>query len=164
MASTITDSRLASVAAKQVYQAFKGDKAESRTITGRARERFERRDWQGPADAAERLALYRSALDSLVKQVEQLLGTRADGRQLWVGLKAMYSTLIARRDDWEIAETFLNSLTRRRFTTVGVDQQVEFVHTDFEAPPTHAQARIIHTYGATSTPIFPYPPDRRLHR
>src|SRR5207245_10081853 len=38
------------------------------------------------------------------------------------------------RDDCGIAETFFNSVTRRIFTTVGVDPLVEFVHPDVREP------------------------------
>ena len=57
-------------------------------------------------------------------------------RLVWVSTKAVYSGLIHERDDCEIAETFFNSVTRRIFTTVGVDEEIEFVHTDFSCPPT----------------------------
>ena len=35
-----------------------------------------------------------------------------------------------------MAESFFNSLTRRVFATEGVDQAIEFVDTDFDAPPS----------------------------
>ena len=61
-------------------------------------------------------------------------------------MKAVYSGLIAGRDDWEVAETFFNSVTRRIFTTVGVDHQIEFVATDFETPPTRPQSPVYRVY------------------
>jgi len=68
-------------------------------------------------------------------------------------MKAVYSGLIAQRDDWEIAETFFNSVTRRIFTTVGVDHQIEFVATDFETPPTRPQSPVYRVYNRfASTP------------
>ena len=51
-----------------------------------------------------------------------MMGDRIDDRIVWVGIKAVYSGMIVERDDWEIAETFFNSVTRRVFTTVGVDK------------------------------------------
>ena len=37
---------------------------------------------------------------------------------------------IAGNHDWELAETFFNSITRRILATVGVDCKIEFVNTD----------------------------------
>ena len=57
-------------------------------------------------------------------------------------MKAVYSSLIAHIDSWEIAESFFNSLTRRIFATEGVDQSIEFVDTDFDEAPTNVPADI----------------------
>src|SRR4030095_10996959 len=53
---------------------------------------------------------------------------------------------------WEIAETFFNSLTRRVFATDGVDQAIEFVDTDFDAPPSSAPITIGRTYRGQRLP------------
>jgi isocitrate dehydrogenase kinase/phosphatase len=55
---------------------------------------------------------------------------------VWVAVKAVYSGLIADRQDWELAETFYNSVTRRVFGTVGVAEHIEFVDSDFGTPPS----------------------------
>ena len=63
------------------------------------------------------------------------MGGRLRERAVWQATKAVYSSLIAQSIRWEIAESFFNSLTRRVFATEGVDQAIEFVDTDFDAPP-----------------------------
>lgn len=147
--STMTDSRMASVAAVEVLRAFENYTEQFNAITRRARGRFEVRDWHGAAqDAGERLALYRTVIDALVDTTSATLGERSEDRGLWASMKAVYSALIANRHDWEIAETFFNSLTRRIFTTVGVDQQIEFVDTDFREPPIAAHSTNFRTYSA----------------
>ena len=60
--------------------------------------------------------------------------------RVWSATKAVYSSLIAQSIRWEIAESFFNSLTRRVFATEGVDQAIEFVDTDFDAPPSEHEA------------------------
>ena len=75
-----------------------------------------------------------------------MLKERISSRLVWASVKAVYSGLIDCRDDWEIAETFFNSVTRRVFTTVGVDEEIEFVHTDYVSPPTPSKTQIYHTY------------------
>src|SRR6516225_12383654 len=119
----LTDSRLAAVCANAVYRAFLNYQAEFRIITRRAADRFLRRDWPGAyADAAERLGLYGRVLDALVVTILGLMGNRLEKKPIWAAIKAVYSSLITHCNEWEIAESFFNSLTRRVFATVGVNQ------------------------------------------
>src|SRR5437764_14973223 len=80
------------------------------------------------------------------------MGARLPERSIWTGIKAVYSSLIARSPAWEIAETFFNSLTRRVFATAGVDPAIEFVDTDFDAPPPSAPINIAKTYRGQNLP------------
>jgi isocitrate dehydrogenase kinase/phosphatase len=143
----LTDSRLASLCAKETREAL--DEYETRfgEITRRARDRFLARDWRGSyQDAAERLRLYSVVLDSLTSRVTALMGPRLRTRAVWSATKAVYSSLIAQSIRWEVAESFFNSLTRRVFATEGVDQAIEFVDTDFDAPPNAHGAELCRTY------------------
>ncbi|MBI5030824.1 MAG: bifunctional isocitrate dehydrogenase kinase/phosphatase [Chloroflexi bacterium] len=147
MISTLTDSRLATVCASAIYQAFDQYQTEFHAITRHAYDRFRTRDWRGmQADATERIELYNRFKHSTIAQVRQLIAERRDDKLVWASIKAVYSAMISSRDDWEIAETFFNSITRRIFSTVGVDPQVEFVDTDFNAPPTPSPQRVFRTY------------------
>ena len=147
MTQRLTDSRLAGIGAKTIYEAFGTYHNQVANITSRAQARFEEQDWTGlQEDAARRLGLYKRMVDLLEAAVRDLLGDRVQNKLIWAGMKAVYSGLIVDNDDWELAETFYNSVTRRIFTTVGVDPQIEFVATDFETPPTQAGASIYRTY------------------
>lgn len=73
---------------------------------------------------------------------------------LWAACKAVYSSRITDCQVWEIAETFFNSLTRRVFATVGVNQQIEFVDTDFDAPPTVAPGALRSCYQDAPLPLL----------
>ncbi len=98
-------------------------------------------------DASERLGLYRRIVDLVEAAIRDLLGDRLQDKLIWASMKAVYSGLIADYDTWELAETFFNSVTRRVFTTVGVDPQIEFVATDFETPPTPTARPVYRVYG-----------------
>ncbi len=151
--STLTDSRLAACCAETARRAFVDYQARFDSITGRARERFLARDWVGSFDdAAERLHCYNDVLDGLTSRIRELMGVRLPERSIWMGIKAVYSSLIACSPAWEIAETFFNSLTRRVFATDGVDQTIEFVDTDFDAPPSSAPITVAKTYRGQSLP------------
>jgi isocitrate dehydrogenase kinase/phosphatase len=142
-----TDSRLAALCAEAARAAFAEYETRFDEITRRARERFLARDWRGSYDdAAERLKLYSEVVHRLTGRIEELMGARLRDRALWMAMKAVYSAHIGQSLRSEIAESFFNSLTRRVFTTEGVDQSIEFVDTDFDAPPARANADGWRTY------------------
>ena len=121
-------------------------------ITRRARDRFRRRDWHGAArDAVERLDLYGDVVNAIERQVRTALGPRTTDEIVWGAARSEYSGLVVHRNDRELAETFFNSVTRRIFTTVGVDQYIEFVDSDFEETPAPSAEGVTRTYRAETT-------------
>ncbi len=147
----LTDSRLAALCAEETRQALGEYESRFDEITRRARERFLARDWPGTQnDATERLHLYSEILDGLTTRVKELMGDRLRERKLWSATKAVYSSFIARSIRWEVGESFFNSLTRRVFATEGVDQAIEFVDTDFDAPPNGQDAELCCVYDGAS--------------
>lgn len=133
----VTDSRLASLGARAIADSYRDLRKRFDSITSRAQGRFEARDWQGVAeDALERLHLYSPTARKTASEVEKLLGSRSLEKAIWAAMKAAYSAFAMERQDFELAETFFNSITRRTFATVGVDPRIEFVETDFRTPPT----------------------------
>ncbi len=156
MSQGLTDSRLANLGANAIFTAFDAYQTQFNALTRRAQKRFEDRDWLAmQADAVERLELYKKVINRVLLDLHQLLDERRNDKLMWASLKAVYSGLIASRDDWELAETFFNSVTRRIFATVGVDPQIEFVDSDFAAPPTPAQQPVYRVHErAVSTSIL----------
>ena len=147
MNQRLTDSRLANVGAETIRNAYVTFAEQFRAITIRAKSRYERQDWSGlQVDATDRLVLYRRIIDLIEAVIRDLLGDRLDNKHVWSAMKAVYSGLIMERDDWELAESFFNSVTRRIFTTVGVDHQIEFVSSDFETPPTRSSLPVYRRY------------------
>jgi len=151
--TAVTDSRLAALCAQKTQEAFLNYQERFHAISRRARERFLTRNWSDSyADAAERLQLYTSVLAKLTSEIQDLMGSRLEKHSVWVAIKAVYSSLIAQSSEWEIAESFFNSLTRRVFATAGVDQAIEFVDTDFDAPPTSSLGEVRRVYSGTTLP------------
>ncbi len=145
--SQVSISRLANLAAKLICEAFHEFHGQFQNITQRARRRFAARDWRGMhADSAERLDVYSHRVAELEQDLCQLLGERLRSRLMWGSTKAVYSGLIDDRHDCEIAETYFNSVTRRIFTTVGVDADIEFVHSDYETPPRPGRSLIFRPF------------------
>jgi isocitrate dehydrogenase kinase/phosphatase len=129
-------SRLGHDAARVVLRAFSDHRVAWLAVTGQAQTSFEQRDWTRlQRDGSRRLLLYSAGVQRALDAVGPVLGERADDRVVWLGAKAAYSALVAERPDWDLAETFFNSVGRRVLGTVGVDDLIEFVDTDFEEPP-----------------------------
>jgi isocitrate dehydrogenase kinase/phosphatase len=107
------------------YQAYRTALA---GLTDAAAGHFARRDWAAARrDAVERLVIYRQNLDTAIAALTEQFGEAIRLRQTWGGLKAAFRPLAAAEVDTEIAETFFNSATRRVFSTVGIDPEIEFV-------------------------------------
>ena len=152
MTQPLTDSRPADLGARLIFDAFTTYREQFKKITQRAKVRFKDRDWRGMRnDAAERLDLYKDVVDQTESDIRRLLGKHIEDKLVWSGMKTVYSAVNVQNDDWELAETFFNSITRRIFATVGVDSRIEFVKTNFETPPTTKSSEIFRTYKGSDT-------------
>src|SRR5438876_8256841 len=114
----LSGSRLANLVAPTIVLAFEAYEAQFQALTRRARGRFDGREWRAALeDSTERLDLYTELIGRLERDVRAQLDSRVSDRPVWAGMKAVYSGLIGGRQDWDLAETFFNSLTRRIFAT-----------------------------------------------
>ncbi len=133
--------------AEAIQHAFDTYQRDFKEITRRARSRFERQEWRGmQQDARERLDLYSRVITQIVGDVRRILGDSTQDRTLSARMKAGYTQSIARRTDFELAETFFNSVTRRIFATVGVDPKIEYVDSDFDTPSSPPHEPVYRTY------------------
>jgi isocitrate dehydrogenase kinase/phosphatase len=121
--------------ADTIHGAFDEHQHREGAITRRVQQRFERCDWTGiRQDTVERLALYDRSLGRAFAALEVQLGERIARRELWGEMKEAYTRTIIGRDDFELAETFFNSLTRRAFPHLGVDPAIDYGAGDFPLP------------------------------
>jgi len=156
MNQVLSDSRLANLGAQAILERFNTFHSAFKDITRRAAKRFLDRDWHGlQDDAIKRLDLYRQAVDAIEDIIRRLLGDRVKDKLAWAGMKAVYSARIFHQDDRELAETFFNSITRRIFTTVGVDPRIEFVDSDFDPPPGPSIPELGRSYSPDADPVGP---------
>jgi isocitrate dehydrogenase kinase/phosphatase len=129
----MTVDTLADGCALAIRDAFADYHARFAQITRRARTHFETRDWAAArADAVARIALYDRCVQEISQALDGHLGTRAQDRALWNGIRDRYAALVAPLLDQELYKTFFNTLTRRFFKTRGVAADVEFVALDIE--------------------------------
>lgn len=121
--------------ADTIHWAFDEHHHRMRAITLRVQQRFERCDWIGiRLDTVERLTLDPRSLNRTFETLREQLGERLADRELWAAMKAAYTRSIIGRDDFELAESYFNSLTRKVFPHVGVDPAIDFGAGDFPLP------------------------------
>src|SRR5918994_5792606 len=122
-----TTLRPVALAVQSIRSAYDGYERGFEEITARAQRRFEQRDWSGAqADASERLTIYKTHVDAAVADVQDVLEDGVMERTVWAAMKSAHGNLIRGRSDLELAETIFNSVTRRVFSTVGVDPAIEY--------------------------------------
>ncbi len=133
MADPRTDlARAGAAAIRNGLERYQGERSR---ITRRARGRFESRDWSGAQrDARERLDLRDRLVHETIGNVRAELAGAVHDRAVWAGMKERFEDEVSDRIDFEIAQSFFNSVTRRVFATVGVDPTMEFLAADVPPP------------------------------
>jgi isocitrate dehydrogenase kinase/phosphatase len=141
-----TTLRPVAAAVTSIHSAYERYEHGFQEITARAQSRFEARDWSGAqSDATERLTLYKAHVDAAVADVQDILEDGVMERTVWAAMRSAHAQRIEARADLELAETFFNSVTRRVFSTVGVDPTIEYLDRS-TAAPTDDGAPIWETY------------------
>lgn len=133
--------------ASAIKEAFINFHNQFREITRQAKLKFEQRDWVGAQkNATERLDLYKRIIEEIVANTHSLLDAHTQNKYIWMKIKKRYSDLIENLNDFELAETFFNSVTRKIFATAGVDIDIEYVDSDFERRFTESDTCIYRRY------------------
>lgn len=105
---------LAQRVARSILYGFEANFAEFQTITLGAKERFEKADWHAVHTAmADRMQRYKDRLYDVAEVIASIAGEKAHQRELWREVKKEYDSLIWQRANYEIAETFYNSVFGR---------------------------------------------------
>lgn len=102
--------------------------------TSAASELFQAANWHGIQQlGARRLACYTDHLTSLLQKLRGGLPEGADRHALWSCVKEKYRTLLASRFDWELGETFFNSVYRRLNPGISLPEDEMFLYPSFAA-------------------------------
>ncbi|MEM1178778.1 MAG: bifunctional isocitrate dehydrogenase kinase/phosphatase [Acidobacteriota bacterium] len=105
------------------------------SITRRATQRFEDRDWRGiRRDTVERTKLQPQMVSYTLELLRHQLGDALGQHPVWMALKSAFTAAVLGRDDFELAQTFFNSLTRRLHPHIGLDPTIDFEPADFPLP------------------------------
>jgi isocitrate dehydrogenase kinase/phosphatase len=114
-----------------------------RELTLSSKARFQSAAWLAVQEAgATRLELYHThARDVTAGIREQCAGTDIDS-QTWREAKAAFVELIRYQPDYELSETFFNSIHRELTNDADVQDDEMFVHSAFPEPPVRPDAPI----------------------
>lgn len=149
----INDTAIVNQIAHRIFDGMRQYFEEFAVITRRARVRFVSGDWSGlQADGVERLDLYGHVVQGVVSGVCEKLGERVDDKSIWPPIKIAYSELIDDLSTCRQAESFFNSISRRIFSTVGVNPDIEFVDSCFDEPSLQDDPALLRSFALTHDP------------
>ena len=113
------------------YEILKGFEKSFRLynrITREAKKRFEKAQWQAVQQASkDRIALYSKILNETVTELYTLLYPHQQKIEFWQELKQTFSRQLANHPQFELAETFYNSVIGRIFQHEKIDDNYMFM-------------------------------------
>lgn len=118
-----------------------------KNITDKAQERFEQQQWlQIQHAAAERIDLYERQSQTAADDLLALLGEPLYEKSLWRKAKICYISLLKKRDDFELAETFYNSIYCKVHKHHQLANEHMFIHTSMPEREVSSGDTIYRTY------------------
>ena len=113
------------------YEILKGFEKSFRLynrVTAGARERFEKAQWQAVQKASkERISLYEKSLKETVAHLYDMFLPHNQNGRFWQQLKACYAQQLDNHPQFELAETFYNSVLGRIFKHEKIHDSMMFV-------------------------------------
>ncbi|MBT1062147.1 bifunctional isocitrate dehydrogenase kinase/phosphatase [Bowmanella sp. Y26] len=141
--------------ARIAYQILKGFEKSFRwysRITNAARERFEQADWRAVQSAArERIAIYDQSLSEAVAEIYQSCHPHKQDLQFWRELKQHYLKQLDHHGQFELAETFFNSVIGRLFRHQKIDDEMMFVLPSRCYLPGQMRTNVVNSFDARGT-------------
>ncbi len=139
--------------ARIILNGFESYFAEFQNITLGARSRFENADWLGIHEATtERLDLYKLKLQSVLGTVELVAGEELRNYDFWRDARKIYAGLIRKHSNFEIAETFYNSVFNAVFQHRQVRNDFTFVFSSQGDIPLADSSPVLRHYRVDGDP------------
>jgi isocitrate dehydrogenase kinase/phosphatase len=121
-------------------------------ITGGAQQRFEQALWRETQLAIkERIHIYEQSLSDVVAEIYQQILPHQQNNEFWVGLKAQYLKLLNDHPQFELAETFYNSVIGRIFKHQKIDNELMFLLPSRCYLPGQDRHKVINSFDTTGT-------------
>lgn len=133
--------------ARTILNGFHAMFADFQNVTLGAKARFEQADWQGVQQAqADRLEVYKSKVDQLMPMLNTMVNNALDDLELWREVRGHYEQLIRQHSNYEIAETFFNSVFCKVFGHQHIDDNYAFVTSSQSRKTEDADFPLYNTY------------------
>ena len=133
--------------ARTILNGFESYFAEFQNITLAARSRFENADWHGMQHAStQRIDLYKEKTTLVYEYVELIAGGQLHDFSFWGEAKDVYSELIEGHNNFEIAETFFNSVYCTAFKHRKIRDEYAFVFSPQGDMPPADVSKVYRTY------------------
>lgn len=133
--------------AEKILHRFANYREQFQTITAAAKLRFEKADWhQIQVSGAARIDLFQTTTAKTAAEVVEQAGMTASDSSVWLGVKACYQNLIVERTDFELAETFYNSIYCKVFNYRNLLDSHMFIRSSQEGREINSGDKVIRCY------------------
>ncbi|MCX2983270.1 bifunctional isocitrate dehydrogenase kinase/phosphatase [Halieaceae bacterium IMCC14734] len=133
--------------AQTILHGFESYFADFQNITLAARPRFENADWAGiHAASRERIDLYKEKINKVSEFVELIAGDQLRDLDFWSAVREHYAVLIKGHNNYEIAETFFNSIYCSAFSHRKIRDEYAFVFSPHGDMPSVSSGRLWRSY------------------
>lgn len=114
--------------AKTILNGFEAYFADFQNYTLGAKARFEKADWQGVQSAhRERIELYKHKVDQIRQLTQDVTSKDVSDLEIWRQARNAYANLVENHSNYEIAETFFNSIFCGQFEHEHIHDRYLFV-------------------------------------
>lgn len=121
-------------------------------ITRGAQQRFEQGLWKDTQKASkERITIYEQSLADAVAEIYHLTEVHQKDDCFWQDLKRSYTRLLEGHPQFELAETFYNSVIGRIFRHGKIDNQIMFILPSRCFLPGRDRDKVINSFDVTTT-------------
>lgn len=121
-------------------------------ITGGAQNRFEQAQWRATQHAVkERIAIYEQSEADVVAEIYHLINPLHQERAFWCELKEQFLTQLDQHPQFELAETFYNSVVGRIFKHQVIDNDIMFILPSRCYLPGQRREFVVNSFDTTGT-------------
>jgi len=133
--------------ARAILTGFESYFAEFQDITRATRSRFENGDWLGIRNASiQRIDLYKAKTRQIYEEVELIAGPALHDFEFWRGARKYFARLIGGYNNFELAETFFNSVYCAVFRHRKIRDEFAFVFSSQGDMPRADVSKVYRTY------------------
>lgn len=133
--------------ARAILNGFESYFADFQNITLAAKARFENADWLGIRHASiQRIDLYKTKTNQVYEYAELIAGQGLHDYEFWREARRIYAQLIDGHNNFEIAETFFNSVYNAVFKHRKIRDEYAFVFSPYGDMPPADVSKVYRTY------------------